>query len=81
MYGKPTTKTFTKQTDWLTVFSLNQNPVDISKNDTYKLKMFFDQDENTYSELYLNINTTAGEVELKEKDFEYRENVIKALTK
>jgi hypothetical protein len=81
LYGKPTTKPFSKQTIWLTAFSLNQKPVDLDKKDYYKLKIFFDQDENLYSELFLNINTQTGEIELNEKDEEYREGVIKNLTK
>jgi hypothetical protein len=81
LYGKPTTKPFSKQTNWLTAFSLNQKPVDLDKKDYYKLKIFFDQDEDLYSELFLNINTQTGEIELNEKDEEYREGVIKNLTK
>ncbi|MFN9998775.1 MAG: hypothetical protein ACK52X_04045 [bacterium] len=81
LYGKPTIKTFSRQTIWLTAFSLNQQPVDLDKKNYYKLKIFFDQDENLYSELYLNINTQTSEIELNEKDEEYRDGVIKNLTK
>lgn len=81
LYGKPTTKPFSRQTIWLTAFSLNQKPVDLDKKDYYKLKIFFDQDENLYSELFLNINTQTSEIELNEKDEEYRDGVIKNLTK
>lgn len=80
LYEKPTEKAFTKKTNWLTVFSLNKTSVDLSKNNNYKLKIFFDQDEDIYGELFLNINTTVGEVELNEKDQEYRDNIIKILT-
>jgi len=80
LYGKPTTRPFIKQTDWITAYSLNQKPVDLNKSDYYKLKLFFDKDEDLYAEVFLNIKTSAGEIELNEKDEEYRDNVIKALT-
>lgn len=80
LYGKTTTKSFIPNTYWLTVFSINQKPVDLDKKDYYHLKVFFDQNENTYSELFLNINTSKGEIELNEKDEAYREGVITHLT-
>ncbi|ELX10776.1 hypothetical protein Jab_2c28760 [Janthinobacterium sp. HH01] len=37
--------------------------------------------EDDYAELYTNINKTRGTVEIREKDMEYRRNVIRALSK
>lgn len=36
-------------------------------------------DDDSYTELYTNIDITKGILELFEKDPEYRENIIKAL--
>ena len=65
-----------------TTFVLSGNPINI-KNDFIKTKIFFD-DENEidcYSELYVNINLKNRTLELREKDSEYRENLIKVLSK
>jgi hypothetical protein len=37
--------------------------------------------DNDYAELYTNINKARGTVEIREKDNEYRRNVIRALSK
>jgi hypothetical protein len=81
LYGMSTTKLFTKETELLTIFSLNQTPVNLTKPGSYKLKLFFDHDEEEYAELYLNINTGTSSLELAEKDIEYRKNLITILTK
>ncbi|KQS48608.1 MAG: hypothetical protein DI588_14850 [Flavobacterium johnsoniae] len=82
LYGFPTNKGFTKETISTTAFSLNETPVNLDKNGYYKLKLFFgEDDENLYSELYLNINTQKKEIEIHEKDEEYREPIIKVWTK
>ncbi|MEJ5055626.1 hypothetical protein [Sphingobacterium sp. MYb382] len=81
LYKKPTNKNFTKETISATVFSLNEKPVNLDKNDHYKLKLFFaEDDENLYSEIYLNINTDKREIEIREKDEGYRESIIKVWT-
>ena len=81
LYDVPIEKSFTKQTISATVFSLNEKKVNLAKNDYYKLKLFFEEDnEDLYSELYLNINTETQEIELHEKDEEYRWSIIKVLT-
>lgn len=49
---------------------------------TVQYKLFFQgQNEDDYAELYLNINDTQHQIELKEKDEEYRPIIIKLLTK
>ena len=40
-----------------------------------------EDDENLYSEIFLNINTDKQEIELHEKDEGYRESIIKVWTK
>ena len=82
LYKKPTDKGFTKQTISATAFSLNEKSADLDKKDYYRLKLFFEQnDENLYSEIFLNINTDKREIELNEKDEGYREPIIKVWTK
>lgn len=82
LYRQPTNKGFTKQTISATAFSLNEKSVNLDKKDYYKLKLFFaEDDENLYSEIFLNINTDKREIELHEKDEDYREPIIKVWTK
>ena len=81
LYKQHTDKIFTKKTVSATAFSLNDKAVNLDKNDYYKLKLFFEEnDENLYSEIYLNINTEKREIEIHEKDEEYREPIIKVWT-
>jgi hypothetical protein len=81
LYENRTEKSFAKQTISATAFSLNEKPVNLDKCDYYKLKLFFEEeDDNLYSEIYLNINTDKREIELHEKDFEYRQPIIKVWT-
>ena len=81
LYKQATDKGFTKQTVSATVFSLNEKPVNLDKNDYYKLKLFFEENnENLYSEVFLNINTEKREIEIHEKDEDYREPIIKVWT-
>ena len=82
LYKQATDKGFTKQTISATAFSLNEKSVNLDKKDYYKLKLFFEEDdENLYSEIFLNINTDKREIEIHEKDEDYREPLIKVLTK
>lgn len=82
LYGQPTNKSFTKQVISTTAFSLNEKNVNLDNKDYYKLKLFFAEDnEDLYSEIYLNINTRKQEIEIHEKDEEYREPLIKVWTK
>lgn len=82
LYKQPSDIGFTKQTIYATVFSLSDKPADLDKSDYYKLKLFFEEnDENLYSEIFLNINTEKREIEIYEKDEGYREPIIKVWTK
>jgi hypothetical protein len=81
LYEQPTDKGFTKQTILATAFSLNEKSVNLDKKDSYKLKLFFaEDDENLYSEVFLNINTDKREIEIHEKDESYRKSIIKVWT-
>ena len=81
LYNQPAVKNFSSKTISATTFSLNDKSVNLQKSDYYKLKLFFEEnDENLYSEMYLNINTKKQEIEIHEKDEAYREPIIKVLT-
>lgn len=82
LYDNPTNKGFTKRKISTTVFSLNEKNVNLDKEDYYKLKVFFEEENgNLYAEVFLNINTKDLEIEINEKDEEYRETIINILTR
>lgn len=81
LYGQPTVKAFRQQPLSVTVFSLNETPVNLDKSGYYKLKLFLEEyDENLYSEVFLNINTEQKEIEINEKDWEYRRAIVELLS-
>lgn len=82
LYGFDITNLKMKDRIESTIFILSGNPDNI-KTDFIKTKIFFDdEDENDlYSELYANINLKDKTFELREKDSEYRQNIIKGLSK
>jgi hypothetical protein len=82
LYGYPTEKGFTKNVISFDMFSLNQEQADLSKG-AYRFKLFFDPYDSLglYSELFLNVNLPEKQIEINEKDAEYRENLVKALTR
>jgi len=81
LYGRPTLKAFRQQPLSVTAFSLNETPVNLDKDGYYKLKLFLEEyDEDLYSEVFLNINTEKKEIEINEKDWEYRRAIIELLT-
>ncbi|MEO8068841.1 MAG: hypothetical protein ABI599_14185 [Flavobacteriales bacterium] len=82
LYEQPVPPTFTKREISATAFSLNENAVDLDQKDKYKMKLFLEEgDEQLYSEVYVNIDTDMGEIELAEKDQEYREPIIKIFSR
>ncbi len=83
LYNEPIKKPFSKNIITATVFSLNQQDADFDKSGYYKFKLFFNDggDENTYVEMFFNINTTEQIIELHEKDHDYRKPLLKAFTK
>ena len=64
-----------------TAFALEQHLFNLEKNNV-KFKVFFNDqgDEREYAELFTNIDIPKNRLELHEKDPEYRNNVVKALT-
>ena len=50
--------------------------------DSLNSKCFFDEnnEQNLYSEIFLNPNLKNGTLELNEKDEEYRMNIVKLLS-
>ncbi len=82
LYEYPSSKPFTKNEISFDMFSLNGEQADLSKG-YFKFKLFFDPYDSLglYSELFLNVNLPKNEVEINEKDFEYREAIVKAFTR
>jgi hypothetical protein len=64
-----------------TTFVLGGQPENFN-NDFIKTKVFFDDidEKGFYSEWFVNIDLKNKILELKEKDSEYRENIIKMMT-
>jgi len=82
LYKQPVPVAFTKRVISATAFSLNAMAVDLDRKDQFKLKLFFEEnDQDLSSELYLNIDTDKGEIELAEKDEGYREPIIKVFSR
>jgi hypothetical protein len=62
-----------------TAFALSGYPPSLTRESVH-LKLFFETDsDETYAEVYLNIDLRAGRVELREKDPEYRRPLVRAL--
>jgi hypothetical protein len=83
LYNEPAETEFTKDVLAPTLFSLNQQDVHFDKPGYYKFKLFFNDtsdDENKYAEMFLNINTDEGIIELHEKDHEYRKPLLNTFT-
>jgi hypothetical protein len=83
LYNEPTENVFTKDVLTPTLFSLNQQEVQLDKPGYYKFKLFFNdtsEDENKYAEMFLNINTEERIIELHEKDHDYRRPLLNTFT-
>lgn len=81
LYGFPMHKSFSSKTVTGTLYSLNDQVANLESSDYYKFKVFFEEDNDAlYSEVFLNINTANQEIEWREKDPEYREQLIEILT-
>ena len=81
LFGMPVASKFSQQPVTATAFSLNEYAIDFDKPAHYRLKLFLGEDsEERYCELFLNIITDKMELELAEKDSDYRENILKVLT-
>ena len=83
LYSEPAETVFTKDVLTPTMFSLNQQDVQLDKPGYYKFKLFFNDesdDENKYAEMFLNINTEERIIELHEKDHDYRKPLLNTFT-
>lgn len=80
LYKVPATKPFTKQLTASSGFSLNQKVADLNVPGHYKFKLFFES-ETDVPELYFNVNTAEGIIELFEKDPAYRRALIQVFSK
>lgn len=81
LYGLSTNRSFSDRPIYVSVFSLNEIDADLAKDDYYMFKLFFeDNNEDLYSEIFMNVNTKSGEIEFFEKDPEFREQLIRVLT-
>lgn len=82
LYGVKSSGKFSKENILIDCFSLNSEVGYLDKGE-FRFKLFLDsQDINgLYSELFLNIDLSAGLIQLNEKSPEYRERIIKILTK
>jgi hypothetical protein len=82
LYNQPIKSKFTSQKLSVSAFSLNSYPTDLDKKGEYKFKLFFQPDSDSlYGEVFFNINTDKRIIELPEKDFDYRKNVLAAFTR
>ena len=81
LYKLPATKPFSKKSIKPAAVSLNESAVDFNSNKRYAFKLFFEADASgNVPELFFNLDLAKQIIELNEKDEEYREGVIKALT-
>lgn len=82
LYKIPTSKTFSRNKIPATIFSLNKVNTDLNNLGYYKFKVFFNEneDENSYAEIYINIDTEKKVIEFHEKDQEYRKPLVNTFT-
>ena len=74
---------FSKKPLVASAFSLSTTHIDLTKSRGYfKSKLFLEENsEDSYCEIFFNINLDKGIIELPEKDLDYRENLIKVFTR
>ncbi|MGK9123897.1 hypothetical protein M1D52_07240 [Olivibacter sp. SA151] len=77
LYGRPTNKSFSSVPLYASAFSLNETEADLGRNDYYRFKLFFeDNNDKFYGEIFMNVNTESKEIEFFEKDIEFRDQII-----
>ncbi len=79
LYEQPKCELFTHKNLVYTIFPLNRDRAYL-KSGLYKFKLFY-QDPELYSEFYINIDLPKRILEFKEKDFDYRKNIIDSFRK
>ena len=83
LYSMKVSKNFRKHNISATIFSLNSEKVNFNNSTSYyKFKIFLNDEsnENDYAELYINIDLKNQELEIFEKDNEYRKAIIKVFS-
>lgn len=82
LYSLNNQNKFKKNEISATVFSLNSEKLNSNNSSYYKFKIFLNDESNEddYAELYINLNFQNQELEIFEKDNEYRKAIIKALS-
>jgi hypothetical protein len=82
LYGISTKNNKMRNEVEFTSFALEGNPMNYV-NENIKFKVFFDEndDRGLYSEAYINVNYMEGILEFHEKDIEYRNNLVEAMSK
>lgn len=77
LYEIPSNKPFTKQKLEFTIFPLNEE-LGILESKSLKFKLFYDDrnEKGLYNELYLNTNLPQNWIQIREKDEEYRANIV-----
>ena len=78
LYGVKNAKGKMKKEAVFTCAALQGDPAKV-QTELIKWKLFHNGDEKDYCELYLNVNIPRGEVEIREKDEEYRKAIIEML--
>ena len=82
LYKFPTAKGFSKAPITGSIFNLNEFEGNMDEKKYYKFKVFFEENnEELYSEMYININQINRQIDFHEKDIEYRKPLIKVWTK
>ncbi len=77
LYEQPIKTSFRNDKLTVTSFPLNDKKA-VLKNGRFQFKLFFDDndEQNLYSEIFLNPDLKNGTIELNEKDEDYRKNII-----
>lgn len=78
IYELPSTNKMTDQILIPTVFSSNNEEVNLNKPGTYRFKLFFDNLEGDPAEIFAVVDTYRKIVEFSEKDSSYRKSLISA---
>jgi hypothetical protein len=80
LYGYPNEKIHFRRQVEATSFSQNPNSGKLDNKGEYKFKLFFNENDNElYSEIFLNINTSTGYIQFLEKDSKYRKSIVQNL--
>jgi hypothetical protein len=74
-YGLNISKGFSPNKIFFTILPLETENFDIEKQ-SINTKIFFEQSQEQYAEMFLNIDLPTGYIELKEKDPEYKKNIL-----